>query len=76
MAVLMTRRQMPMIAVLAFIDGKFRRVMIILGNFRSEFGFFLGAVANLMRITYPATLGFIFKIRVQMFVSISHILLL
>lgn len=67
---------MPMVAVLAFIDGKFRCVVVILGNFRSEFGFFPGAVTNLMRITYPATLGLILKIRVQMFVSISHILLL
>lgn len=67
---------MPMVAVLALIDSKFRRVVVILGNFRSEFSFFFSVIANLMRITHPATLGFIFKIGVQMFVSISHILLL
>ena len=61
-----------MIGVGAFVDFEWGvEVVVVRSNLGSEFSFFFSAIANLMRITHPATLGFIFKIGVQMFVSIS-----
>ena len=50
--------------------------MIICGDESGQLGLFFGVVANLVRVTDPAALRFVFLIRVQVFISISHIFIL
>lgn len=47
---------MPVVAIFTFINREFWGAMVVGSNLRSEFGFFFGAVANLMYIANPAAL--------------------
>lgn len=67
---------MVMVAVFAFVDGKAGSVVVVLGDFGGQLGFFAGVVDDFMAIAYPATLRLVNLIRVQVFVSIGHIFLL
>lgn len=50
---------MPVVAIFTFINREFWDAMIIGGNLRSEFGFFLGVITDLMHIADPATPWFV-----------------
>jgi len=45
---------MPMVAIVAFINGKFfGKMMVIFGNARGRFGLFASLIANLMNLANP-----------------------
>ena len=67
---------MPMIAVFAFVDGEFGRMVVVFGDFGGKLGFFLRGVTDFMSIADPAAFGFVNLVRIQMFISVSHIFLL
>ncbi len=47
---------MVVVAVFAFVDREWARVMVILRDLGGQLGFFAGVVDDFMTITYPATL--------------------
>lgn len=53
-----------MVAIVAFVDGEGAGIMVILGDFGGELGFFASVIDNLMIIAYPAALGLVDLIRV------------
>ena len=55
---------MPVIAVFAFVDGEFGGAVVVCGDLRGEFGFFLSGVADFMSITNPTALGLVGLVRV------------
>lgn len=58
------RAEMVVVAVFAFVDREWARVMVILRDLGGQLGFFAGVVDDFMAITYPATLWFVDLIRV------------
>lgn len=48
--------EVVVVAVFAFVDREWARVMVILRDLGGQLGFFAGVVDDFMTITYPATL--------------------
>ena len=46
---------MVVVAVFAFVDREWARVVVVLGNLGGQLGFFAGIVNNFMTFTHPAT---------------------
>ena len=50
--------------------------MVVGGNLRGELGFFQGIINNLIGVANPTAFWFVDLVRIEVFVSISHIIII
>ena len=50
---------MPVVAVVAFVDGEGGGAMVVFGDLGGDFGFFASIVADFLAVANPATLGLV-----------------